>query len=225
VGATALADKTSHLERRLLAMRPTIKRCSLVRAAALCGAAALSLAAACEARVPTSAEISAMDVAGAERGVLQAKMMDEHELAKTTFFLNGVKIAAREAHKIAPNQIERIHIEKGSAGRGTVRITTNGQPAAPEPTGERGALVRMHNALHGAATPERTAPTRLRTPASADGMSGLILVDGKRMDQAAFHKLELGDFHSVEIIKGPEAMKLYADPAAANGVIKVTTKR
>ena len=78
VGATALADKTSHLERRLLAMKPITKRFALVRGGALCAAAVLSLAAACEARVPTSAEIQSMDVAGAEavRPSLQHRLRD-----------------------------------------------------------------------------------------------------------------------------------------------------
>jgi outer membrane cobalamin receptor len=66
---------------------------------------------------------------------------------------------------------------------------------------------------------------KLRTPGPDNQlMSGLILVDGVRIQAAAFQRLNPTSFKTVDIIKGPEATKLYSDPAAANGVIKITTK-
>jgi beta-lactamase regulating signal transducer with metallopeptidase domain len=224
VGATALADEASHLERRLLAMKPTISRYVHLRAAVLFVCAGVSLLAACEARVPTAAEISAMDVAGAQHSVMQAKMMDERALAKTTFYLNGVKVSAREAHAVTPNQIATVRIEKGQSDEPTILITTNGQAPTPETATERSALKRFHASMHGEAA-QPTGTMKLRTPGPDNQlMSGLILVDGVRIDGAAFQRLNATSFKTVDIIKGAEARRLYSDPAAANGVIRITTK-
>ena len=65
VGALALADKTTHLERRLLAMKPTRSRFSAMRIGVLGSFAALATLIACEARMPTSAEIASMDASSA----------------------------------------------------------------------------------------------------------------------------------------------------------------
>jgi hypothetical protein len=224
VGATALADEASHLERRLLAMKPTRSNHVHLRAAVLFVCAGVSLLAACEAKVPTAAEISAMDVAGAQHSVMQAKMLDERALDRTTFYLNGAKVTAREAHAVTPNQIATIRVEKGQGDEPTIFITTNGQAAAPETATDRSALKRLHATMHGEGA-QPTGTMKLRTPGPDNQlMSGLILVDGVRIDRAAFQRLAAKDFKTVDIIKGPEAKKLYSDPAAANGVIKITTK-
>ncbi|MFL5608333.1 MAG: hypothetical protein ACJ8AD_17905, partial [Gemmatimonadaceae bacterium] len=66
---------------------------------------------------------------------------------------------------------------------------------------------------------------KLRTPGPDNQlMSGLILVDGVRVDAATFQRLNPTAFKTVDIIKGSTATKLYSDPAAANGVIRVRTK-
>ncbi|MDQ6635943.1 MAG: M56 family metallopeptidase [Gemmatimonadota bacterium] len=224
VGATALADEASHLERRLLAMKPTRSTHVHLRAVVLFVCAGVSLLAACEAKVPTAAEISAMDVAGAQHSVMQAKMMDERALAQTTFYVNGARVTAREAHAITPNQIATVRIEQGQHEDPTIFITTNGQAPTPESATERSALKRLHATMHGEAT-QATGPMKLRTPGPDNQMmSGLILVDGVRIDAAAFQRLNAKDFKTVDIIKGPEAAKLYSDPAAANGVIRIRTK-
>ena len=55
IGALALADGPSHLERRILAMNAPRKRHALAYGALLCGRRALLVLAACEAKIPTSA--------------------------------------------------------------------------------------------------------------------------------------------------------------------------
>jgi beta-lactamase regulating signal transducer with metallopeptidase domain len=224
VGATALADEASHLERRLLAMKPIRSNHVHLRAVVLFVCAGVSLLAACEAKVPTAAEINAMDVAGAQHSVMQAKMMDERALANTSFYLNGVKVSARDAHAVTPNQIATVSVNKGEGDNATILITTNGQAPAPESATERSALKRLHEAMHGAAT-QPTGTMKLRTPAPDNQlMSGLILVDGVRVDAAAFQRLSPAGFKTIDIIKGSTATKLYSDPAAANGVIRIRTK-
>jgi hypothetical protein len=224
VGATALADEASHLERRLLAMKPTRSNHVHLRAAVLFVCAGISLLAACEAKVPTAAEISSMDVAGAEHSALQAKMVDEHRMEATTFIVNGAEVTAREAHAITPNQIASVKVDKGTGDHAIIHITTNGQAPVAETATERSALKRLHATLHGEAS-DPTGTMKLRTPGPDNAiMSGLILVDGVRIDAAAFQRLNPTTFKAVEIIKGPQAATLYSDRAAANGVIKITTK-
>ena len=222
VGATALADKTSHLERRLLAMRPTTKRFTPLRVVALCAAAALSLAAACEARVPTSAEIQSMDVASAERVAQKAGLMTAmHGGATPEFYVNDVKVTAEEAHAIAPNDIATVNVEKGAGGGDasvvrirTLAVSANGmkfRSAGPDAAPSVGAATRLkmlHEKMSG----------------SARIFSGVLLINGVRADAAAMHKLDPKDIAGVEVIKGAAATAMLSDPAAKNGIIKITTK-
>jgi beta-lactamase regulating signal transducer with metallopeptidase domain len=224
VGATALADEASHLERRLLAMKPTRSNHVHLRAAVLFVCAGVSILAACEARVPTAADISSMDAESAERGAMQAKLIDEHRMDATTFIVNGAQVSAREAHALTPNQIASVKVDKGTGDNAIIHITTNGQAPVAEASTDRSALKRLHSTLHGDPT-QPTGTMKLRTPAPEDKMmSGLILLDGVRIDAATFRRLNPTGFKTVEIIKGPAAAKRYSDPAAANGVIEITTK-
>ena len=224
VGATALADKTSHLERRLLAMRPTPKRFTPLRLAALSAAAILSLAAACEARVPTSAEIQSMDVASAERvagkvGLLEAM----HGGTAPEFYVNDARVSAADAHAIPPNDIATVNVEKGLAGGASrIRIRTvatgangmkyrGGAPAGSVEANAAASLPRI--SLHD------------KVSSSNALFSGVILINGVRADPAALHAIDPKNIVSVDVIKGAAAGELSTDPAAKNGIIKVTTKR
>ena len=223
VGATALAEEGSNLERRLLAMNTSGMKRSLLRAGALGAAAALALLAACEAKVPTAAQIDAMNVESVEQGAQQAKMIDEKRMGSTTFLVNGVKVDARTAHGIAANQIATVNIRKGNGDTATISIRTNGQAPLAESERGPGALSEgLHAGSTGYAVKE--AHMKLRTPEPGNRMmAGLLFVNGKRVDAATFERLNAADFKTVEITKGVEAVKLYNDPAAVNGVIKVTT--
>jgi beta-lactamase regulating signal transducer with metallopeptidase domain len=220
VGATALADKTSHLERRLLAMTPTTLRHSFVRGGALCAAAALALAAACEARVPTSAEVRSMDVAGAERAASTSGLLPASRDGKTEFYVNDARVTAQQAHAIAASDIASVDVLKAKTegGATVIRITTVAMMAD-------GAKYRTGNA---AAAREGAQPSALRglhekMSASAGDFTGIILIDGVRADASALHRLDPKDIAGVEVIKGAAAMQLMSDPAAKNGIIRVKT--
>ncbi|HET9011951.1 MAG TPA: M56 family metallopeptidase [Gemmatimonadaceae bacterium] len=220
VGATALADKTSHLERRLLAMKPITKRFALVRSGALCGAAALSLVVACEARVPTSAEIQSMDVAGAERTAARTGLIDAIHGVKTEFYVNGAKVTAAEAHAVPASDIATVDVRKGkgagdasvisirtvATSAGGMKYRSASPDGAPSPAGV--GLKGQHDKMM----------------SSHDTFSGIVLIDGARADAAAFHRLDPQDIVAVEIIKGDAAAQLSSEPAAKSGIVKVTTK-
>ena len=208
LGVIALADRRSHLERRLLAMKPITTQFARTRVGLSLAAGMLALMAACETRLPTTAEISAMDVAGAERSVARTPFTSGADMANAAFYINGVKATAEEAHRIAPNRIASIAVEKASAGSAAVvRVSTTGVRDVAE--SDDGRTVKD------GALPAHSA---------SQSFNGIIFIDGLRVDGAAFAKLQPGDIASVEVVKGPAALALVNEPAAANGIIKVTMK-
>ena len=58
-----------------------------------------------------------------------------------------------------------------------------------------------------------------------NAFTGLIFVDGVRAASDAMSRLSGEQIESVEVLKGTAASEYYTtDPAAANGVIRITTK-
>jgi hypothetical protein len=215
LAATALAEAGSHLERRILAMNTAPRRRSMLRVGAFCAAGAIALLAACEAKVPTAAEIDAMDVAGVQRS---AQFMSHPE--NTVFFVNDKQVDARTAHALTPNQISTVAVSQSmKPGDATmIRITTTGEAASSVTSG----LARLHATLHGAVA-GTSEQTKIRTPAPDDKiMSGLLLVDGKRVDRATFTRLSPSAIKRVDVMKGRAAVERYG-PEAANGAIVVIT--
>lgn len=223
VGATALADKTSHLERRLLAMRPSTQPFTRLRIAGLFVAAGLSLAAACEARVPTSAEVQSMDAASAERLAGKTLFDGMHAGPTPEFYVNDVKVSAADAHAISANDIATVNVEKSDAGA-VIRIKTL--------AGTSGGMKYRTGAPAGSAEPNAAATMprsglrelHEKLTLSDHQFDGLILINGVRADVAALHALDPRKIAGVEVIKGAAAEQISSDPAARNGIIRVTTK-
>ena len=209
VGATALADEGSHLERRLLAMKTTSTKRSLLRAGMFGAAAALALLAACEAKVPTGPEIDAMDVAGASKAATGTRLMMKSAMDSAIFYVDGKAVDAKTANSLTPNQIATIDVNKGDGVRSIIRITTNGQ--APDSLAQSGNT-KVRIALTGD-QPGRSAA------------QPLILIDGVKADEARLQLLDKDRILSIDVIKGSSAQALSSDPLAKNGIIKVTTKK
>ncbi len=126
IGALALADGPSHLERRILAMNAPRKRHALAYGALLSGVGALLVLAACEAKVPTSTEIAQMDVASAQKSVAEAGLIRTPDNNRTDFFLNGVQISAERARSLAAKDIGSIELVRSElpTGRDTMFVTS-----------------------------------------------------------------------------------------------------
>ena len=218
VGATALADEGSHLERRLLAMKTTNSKRSLVRAGMLGSAAALALLVACEAKVPTGPEIDAMDVASATKAVAGTRMMEKTRLDSAIFYVDGKLVDAKTANSLTPNQIATIDVSKGDA-YAVIRIATNGQAA--EVAGTDGKMLlrtkRLADTLQGVAIAPRAEAQKQ--------FDGLLLIDGVKSDASAMAALDPKKIESIDVIKGAAAEKLSSDPLAKNGIIRITTKK
>ena len=218
VGALALADRSSHLERRLLAMRNTTQRFPLFRNGSLGALAALCILVACEAKLPTSAEVKNMDVASAEKVVVQAKLLDEAGAKNVVYVVDGAVVSADKAHVLNPNQIAAVRVSKGkptnTSGTASVVTTVNITTSASD---ERLVPVSVGSDSMKASA-ERVAGAGSAT------FTGLLYVDGVLQSSNSLAALSPNDIASVEVLKGAAAAKISTDPAAANGIIQVTTK-
>lgn len=205
LGAPALLDGTSHLQTRVMAMKPKAQKFAPLRGS-LVGFAALSLlVVACEAKLPTSAEIDQMDVAGAERATVQAMATK----AGTEYRIDGVTATADQAHALRPEQIATMEVsQRDSSGLGhnVIRITTRdgAQPVALR---------------------RRTGDSVVLRKRLGETFTGLLLVDGVIVDPSVMNTLKPDQIASIDVLKGPAARALYPDSAAANGVIRITTKK
>jgi hypothetical protein len=206
LGAPALTDGSSHLKSRVMAMQPKARKFARLRGS-LVGFAALSLlVVACEAKLPTSAEIDQMDVAGAEKAAVQA--MASSKTAE--YRIDGVVSTAEQAHALRPEQIATMNVSQSDgsgSGHNIIRITT-------------------HDAAQPVALRRRTVDTTALRKRLGDTFNGLLVVDGSIVDPAVLSKIDPDHIASIDVLKGTAARALYpADSAAANGVIRVITKK
>lgn len=200
MSVAALADDSSHLQQRLNAMKPEFSRFARARGVVF-GALALScLVVACDTSMPTSAEVSKMDAASAERAAKSAYLFTPGA-TPTVFTVNDVVVTEAEAKAIPADRIASIKVAKGINGEAELHLLTK--------TGDDVAV----------------SPAATTAPKSEFKFSGLVIIDGVRTDQAAFKKLDPKSIATVEVVKGPAATGKYNDPLAANGVIVVTTKK
>lgn len=231
VGVLALADRASHLERRLLAMKNTQRRFTLVRTGALGAIAMLSIVMACEARLPTSAEVDKMDVASAEKAVVHAKLIDEKAAQNAVYMVDGVVVTAAEAHAIGSKHILSVSVTKAGAAHLTDavhRLAVKGDSSAYAVVNistsdgrTKGGPVKI---VFEKGSQEGTIETAHGTLTNSKGFTGLLFVDGVLAPAGSLATLSPNEIASIEILKGEAATKVSTDPAAANGVIRVTTK-
>ncbi|HEX6965323.1 MAG TPA: M56 family metallopeptidase [Gemmatimonadaceae bacterium] len=238
VAAPALADSASHLERRLVAMKPQRHRFVRARSGVLALFAGLAVVVACETQLPTSAEVEKMDVASAEKLAHKVTFVSD---STATYWIDGVRASAEQARALGADQIAQIEFTKAgmmmdydkttlnAEGGAQIYITTKNAAGAPphfvrvkaEPQN-----VSPLAAAHDSGTAEhgiRSSADTLRITGSKT-FDGLLVIDGVVSNIAALQSLTPDKIQSIEVIKGPAATKLYSDPKAANGVIRVTTK-
>lgn len=218
-GAPALADHTTHLERRLIAMTPTAPRYPRTRLFALGAGMLLSVVAACEARLPSAPEIEALDAAAVESSPLMKTALGDTSIA---WYVDSVRVTAEASRAIAPEDIASIIVNKG-AKRVEINVMTKDAAAAsagaPPAAAEHAMSPRK-------VVVQALSPDSLRVrSAPFDEEPGLLFIDGQPADRQALARLAPDRIASVEVIKGAAARRLYADPRAATGVIRVTTKR
>lgn len=244
----AFSCTPSHLERRLLAMTPKPLRYPLVRALTTGACASLALLAACEANLPTSAEVNEMSAATAMGAVGRVALMDT---TKVTYYVNGVETTKEQANTIAPDSIASVNVVRAATG-GQIRILTKNastvsrleaagfvrMPADSANSEQRKLEVDVVIETNGAASTVLTEPRfTLVTPAKTATMTadtitlptrtftGLVMVDGVARESNAISTISPNRIVSVTVLKSGAATAKYSDPRAANGVIEITTKK
>lgn len=199
----ALGASSSTLEQRLVAMARTRIPFGFTRAAGLGLLGSLALITACEARMPTAAEVDEMDVATVERRV-KVLTVGSGDDANVVYEVDGRVVSAEEARALVPEAIGEIEVNKeGAEGPARIRIRSLSTGEA----GAEGREVRM-----------------MRVSAVADEGSALLFIDGVRAEPSRLRQLEPEQIATVEVIKGDAAVERFGDAAAANGVIRITTK-
>ena len=245
IGALALVDGPSHLERRIRAMQWTRGRLSRGRGLVLGAASGLLVLAACEAKLPTSADVAEMDVASAQRNAAQSGLMRRPASDATDFFVNGTKVTAEQARALEAKIIGSIEVVKSEqpTGRDTIFVTTvDRMPKGPDAglqarerdregkMGQESGLTRIvrDSGEHMVGHVERELakmraageqqPTRVRM---RDGVQPVYLIDGRKATMAEVSALKGSDIRSVNVYKKDGTG---IDPDGANGVISIETK-
>lgn len=237
VGVSALADSQSHLERRLSAMITRSSRFPLLRGSMLGVLALSAILAACEAAIPTSADVKKMDVASLETKVRSAKMDFGSD---AEYFVNGKSVPAAEAKAIAPDRIAAIRVMKldrkasdATESRAQVRILTKDAPAGtdvfgvaemkesgPGKPGETRVVVRKLDGESDLAI-RKGGDVVLGTK---DGPQPLFIIDGVISDASVMSRLDPHSIVTIDVLKGPSAEKEYG-ARGMNGVVKITTRK
>lgn len=242
--ALALLNPPSNLKRRLIAMHPDRIRFPRVRASAAAVVAFAAIVTACNAALPTDADVASFDAESASRAAHLVGVTDS-----IVYVVDGVIASENAAHKIMADEIAYTEIVKKDAklaGRPTsIHIATkrgveekkfvetkapgmkeklaavkSGQlkekvPGTPEAVKKYAEVV---------VTADKSARDDAEVKAKLKEFTGLLVIDGVIVRNTAFGDLPQMDIASVEVIKGDAAQQLYGEQAKA-GVIKITTKR
>jgi len=214
LSALALADDSSHLHQRILAMKPSIPRFARMRCGLAAAFAAAGVLVACQATLPTDAEIERMDVASATRAA-RAIARTRHADTNVTYTVDGRTVTASEATALAPDAVAGVRIVTAPEGKPSlINIETRKMPSAVAVADS--GLVRRR---------PLTSDGKSVTSLTKAPFTGLIFIDGARATESQLHLLDPKQIESVEVLKGQAAADSFKDPEAANGVITITTKR
>jgi beta-lactamase regulating signal transducer with metallopeptidase domain len=213
IGALALVDGPSHLERRIRAMQWTRGRLSRGRGLVLGATSGLLVLAACEAKLPTSADIAAMDVASAQKTAAKAGFVRTRSEHDADYFINGVKASEGQANALEGSKIGSVEVVKSehAAGHDTIYVTTVDRMPASDST----ALLRASSKMLGAKRITGVLTTR------PDGAQPVYLIDGRKATMAELSALQGSDIRSINVYKKDGTG---IDPDAANGVISIETR-
>ena len=224
LGALALADGPSHLERRLLAMRPIPTRYVNVRTALFGGLAVVALVVACESRMPTSAEIEKMDVAALTQSAAYRTMFSADSSRVRIFVYDGTAISEAAARAIPTAEIGQIQIVKGDSSN-VVSIFSRGFYDQLKKGGVTLSKAKTKQADGSAHVEVARIPESDKTPVDMNDFRGILVIDNEEQPASRLRGLEPSKVAAVEVIKGSVAALSSSDPRAAQGIIRVTTKK
>ena len=234
--ALALLNPPSNLQRRLMAMRPQSIRFARLRGTVATVIALGALVAACKATLPTDQDVEQLVAASAGSAALQAFAGDS-----VIYMVDGKVVDVLTAQSLQAGDIAFTEMRPGEGGRSRgskpITVSIGTMDYAKDGSVPRG--VETHRSISktvtriGDAGLEVQADTITYRKGDDTGtvvkhrkatFQGLIFIDGKPADLSQLEKIGDGHVKSLEILKGPYASKIYSDPAAAFGAIRVVTK-
>lgn len=128
-----------------------------------------------------------------------------------------------QARAIPAARIAAINVVKGgatAAGKGAeIHITT--VPESGAVSVGPGLTLRAHGLTD---SPDGMSTRGPAPQILTHGFNGLLFIDGKRGDPSALSGLKPSRIEKIEVLEGVAARRLYNDPAASNGVIRITTR-
>lgn len=216
LSALALADDSSHLHQRILAMKSSAPRFAFLRGSVVGLLGLTALLAACEAKLPTNAEVDRMDAASAEQAARKLSLLQVPD-STIRFVVDGVPVTAAQAHAYAPEVIASVQVTgRDLSGKSQISILTKRGADSVKRTTYVGDTVVT--ALRGA---RKGGPGTMQSLGSGS-FNGIILIDGVRSTSAALQALDRATIKTVEVVKGPSAVAAYGADAANGAIIVVT---
>jgi TonB-dependent SusC/RagA subfamily outer membrane receptor len=213
VGAAAIAEPRTFLERRILAMSSTIPRLRHARALALTIMACMLALIACHAAVPTNLNVQEPRNAPTEAAA-SVEAIERAAGSQTDaplIIVDSVRVGNGVLRALNPEAIESVEVVKGIAAsalygpearNGVIMITTK------ESAGGRTVRIRE-------AEVERADSNVEREP--------IFLLDGVRVSNDILRAMSPESIDRIEVLKGNAAVALYG-PEGQNGVIIIHTK-
>ena len=216
--ATALADDASHLHQRILAMQSRRFNHPILRgaSAALLGLAALL--AACEAKMPTAADVEHMDAQSAETNAKALGLVQRD--SAVLWSVDGVATNGAVAKLISKDSIARVDISKAPDGSAHIYVVTKANQALGAPQADS---IRVDYRPGSVAERDERLMRRVRA-ANTRESAPLLMIDGVRSDPAVLKTLDRNKIDRVDVLKGELATSRYGADGS-NGVILITTKR
>lgn len=229
LGVPALADDSSHLHQRILAMTPKRPKFLLARAVTFGALGFAAALAACEAKMPTAADVNRLDAASTEKVAKEFKILQD--TSKTLYLVDGRRVNEQEAKQIAASDIQSVEVDKSELG-GQIRIRTkNGPPLPPGDESHGRFKISMDSAKRVAGSQHvkftgDSVIIRDNVLANPSAAAPLFVIDGVKQSSGVLAEIKRDDIQSIEVLKGPAAAAQYGnDPSAANGVVIIKTKK
>lgn len=231
LSAIALADDSSHLHQRILAMKSERARFALARGGVAAALGLIAVLAACAAEMPTAADIQQMDATSV---TTSAKKLAGAMGADTAieYVVDGRPMTAEQARAINTDAIERVEISKNAlSGHGTVLMWTKptGSGYQTVTDGEKRVALTVDGKAGNAVILKKPGQLFLKSQGLMTldpSKQPVLYIDGVRVNSGleSLQSMDRSNLESVEVIKGPAAAKAYG-PDAANGAIIIHTKK
>ena len=217
--ALALADDSSHLKTRILAMDTHSPRLGRTRATLAALAGIVAVLAACEAKTPTAADIDRLSGASAESAARTLGVLRPLDTA-VAYKVDGASVTAEEARGVPAWKIAQVAIGRDSSNERSVLITTKAKALArTQPAGDSDVVEAAGTravAVHGGTVPQ---PTRWESDTAI-----VWYLNDVRTDNSVLRTLNRDDIESIEVVKGPAAAQAYNVPLG-KAVVAIKTKR